>query len=363
MEASNDFGRAGAVADLHAKRSMTPPDHPEQQEAAAGRRVEAKQSVNAAPAAPSGPESHDCDESRVRAEPPDPSLIGQIRLHYRLAKSAEQSRIAIDQRLVSFVRVYLTAWAPDATAEDREKHKKQAGRVVKALQEAAKRKEPDQPILEAVKPHKDDVELYPLAAEMVENAERSRAAFDAMARQHEKSARKRAAKLPAWERLRHIKGFSAWGLAVIVGEAGDISNYSGVRKLYKALGWAPKECYQAGETGGRMVPKAKKGRLHGIVRKPIFQAQWRGERLPTGELVTKDEQRGQPGNIPAHATGPLGEIYGATKRRHIEAGKTKGHAENLAQRTMLKALIHDVHRAWHGMPLDFAPDTTETEQP
>lgn len=265
--------------------------------------------------------------------------INQIRLHYRLAKSAEQSRIITDQRLVSFVRVYLTAWNPGAEEADRAKHKEQATRIIKTLVTAAGKMEEGQTIFDAIaKPHKDDVDLYPLVAEMVLNSHPSRAAFDAVAKQHQKSATKLVETLPAWERIGHVKGFSAWGLAVLIGEAGDIGNYSGCRKLYKRLGWAPKECYETGETGGRKIPRQTKGRIYGIITESLIKAQWRGE---------KD-------NVAPHPIGPFGEVYGAVKARGLESGKTKGHAHKLALRAMTKALIHDVHRAWHEMPLDYA---------
>lgn len=354
MDIDNDFDREGAGNTPAARECVTSPGQTQQPGEGARLGTTATKAVTPPPVALSGPDSHGSRDSHPLHDRPDPSLIAQIRLHYRLAKSAERSRIAIDQRLVSFVRVFLTAWAPGADAAEREKHKAQAARVVKALQTAARTYDSDeQTMLDAVKPHKDDVDLYPQAAEMVLNAEPSRSGFNAMATAHRRTAELLAATLPAWERLQHISGFSAWGLATIIGEAGDIGAYSGVRKLYKALGWAPTECYASEDGKATAVPRAKKGRLYGIIQDPLFRAQWRGERGPDGEAVS-EKHKGEPGNRPAHPIGPFGAVYGANKERHLAAGKTKGHAEKLARRAMLKALLHDVHRGWHGAPLDFA---------
>lgn len=96
----------------------------------------------------------------------------------------------------------------------------------------------------------------------------------------------------------------------------------------------------------------------GIIADPLFRAQWRGAR--EGD---DGSQRGNESqvdfdpvatSIPAHAIGPFGAVYGEAKVRQLAAGKTKGHAEKLARRTMVKALLHDVHRAWHGVELDYA---------
>lgn len=76
----------------------------------------------------------------------------------------------------------------------------------------------------------------------------------------------------------------------------------------------------------------------GIIADALLRAQWRGE---------KD-------GVPAHSIGPFGAVYGEAKARQLAAGKSKGRAEKLARRAMIKALIHDVHAAWHGKALAYA---------
>lgn len=252
-------------------------------------------------------------------------LIDAVRLDYRLAKSAELSRIVITQKLVSFARVYLTAWTPDGEQADRDRARRQAMRAIKTIQAGTY-------------PHEDDADLCEIMAPMVVGMEPSRVIFEQERKQRRKDVEKAVKSMPAWESLQGINGFSAWGLGVIIGEAGNIGLYSGCRKLYKRLGLAPDDAYERGEKStGRKIPRAARGRIMGILAEPLLRQQWRGE---------KDD-------APAHPIGPYGAVYGYNKARHLEAGKTKGHAHNLARRAMIKALLHDVWRAWHGLPLDY----------
>jgi len=283
----------------------------------------------------------------------DKNYIDEIRLNYRLSKSAEGARIVIDQKLVSFARVYLTAWTPDGEELDREKARKQAERVIKTIRKGSI-------------PKAADAELCGIMEPMVLGMEPARMIFDEESKERRKEVVEAVRLLPACDNI-NIVGFGPWGLGVLIGEFGDITDnimpaedrkpgnsYSGVRRIYKRLGLAPDECYPRGEKStGRMTPRKTRGRIIGIIAESLFKHQWAAERGPNGEKLTKEDEKGQPGNIPAHPTGPYGVVHGEAKARHLTAGKKKGHAHNLARRAMIKALIHDVHRAWHGLPPDY----------
>lgn len=257
-----------------------------------------------------------------------PILIGEIRHNYRLAKSAESARIVIDQKLASFVRVYLTDWTPGAEPIERLKANNQALRVIDTVRKGAE-------------PKPQDAELCEMVASMVVGMEPAREHFERARKEHRKEVERRVVRLNAWNRIRHINGFSAWGLGVLIGEAGDIGAYPGCRHLFKRLGLAPDACYESGvKKTGKKIPRAARGHVMGIIADPLLRAQWRGE---------KDD-------IPAHPIGPFGRVYGDTKARKLAEGFTKGHADKTARRAMVKALIHDVHHAWHGMKLDYALD-------
>lgn len=243
-----------------------------------------------------------------------PDLIDAIRLNYRLAKSAEGARIVIDHKLASFARVYLTAWTPSGEELTREKANKQALRVIKTIRKGLPADEEDAALCEVMAP-------------MVVGMEPSRATFEAERKARRKAVEKSVQTLPAYEIIRHVNGFAAWGLGSLIGEAGDIGMYSGCRKLYKRLGLAPNDCYPRGEKStGRMIPRMARGRIMGIIADPLLKAK---------------------------AKNAYGSVYDTNKARHLEAGKTKGHAHNLARRAMVKALLHDVWRAWHGLQPDY----------
>jgi len=275
-------------------------------------------------------------------------LIEQIRLEYRLAKAAEQSRIRIDLGLYAFARVYFSAWKPDAEKMTRQQAAAQAKRVVDQVRAGAA-------------PKDEDAAIYAAMAGMVNTAQASWHAFEEARKQHRKAAEKLALQLPAWQGISHVRGFGVWGLATIVGEVGDVGAYSGCRHLFKRLGLAPDESYPAGEKKtGRMIPRNSRGRIMGIIADPLLRAQWRGAKEDEAGGGSHEHHESQlgfdpaAGPIPAHAIGPFGQVYGEAKAQHLAAGKTKGHAEKLARRAMVKALLHDVHHSWHGIKLDYA---------
>jgi hypothetical protein len=253
-------------------------------------------------------------------------LIDSIRLNYRAAKSAERARITIDQQLVSFCRVYLTAWTPTGEEVDRKKSSAQAMRVIETVRGGEEPADEDRALCEVVET-------------MVKAAEPTRVQFEATRKIHRRAVERAVETIEGWKRIEHVRGFSAWGFGALIGEAGDIGAYSGCRKLYKRLGLAPDECYERGEKNtGRKIPRMARGRVMGIIADALLRAQWRGEK------------EGKP----AHAIGPFGKVYGEAKPRHLANGKSKMHAERLARRAMVKALIHDAWRAYHGLPLDYA---------
>lgn len=248
------------------------------------------------------------------------TTISEIRECYYLAKTAEQTRIRIDQGLYAYARVFLSGWTPDASEAERKKCAARAKRVVDAIR---KGKEPAE----------GDEVIHMAMFGMVTQSQKSWEAFDEQCEIQQKKARLIASELPAWPDLEEIRGFSAWGLAAIIGEAGDLSKYPGCRALYKRLGFAPDECYPRGEMRtGRKIPRMARGRIMGIIAEPLLRQQWRGERE----------------GVPGHPIGPYGAVYADAKARHLASGKTKGHADKIARRAMVKGLLHDVHAAWHG---------------
>jgi len=288
--------------------------------------------------------------------------IDKIRLNYRLAKFAEKERSALDQKLVSFGRIHLTNWLPDMDEKGRKRLNTAALQAVKEIQKGI---EADPEKLSKVAATLTS-SLHEDLAPMVIGLHPARQSLEMERKQSRKRVESSVKSLPAWERLKHIKGFSVWHLGCIIGEFGDLTDdivptearepgkrYSGVRRIYKRFGLAPDSAYPRGEKRtGAMVPRSTRGRIIGIIFDPLLKHQWAAERGPNGEKL-KESEKGRSENIPAHPTGPYGVVYGETKARQLAAGRSNGHAFALARRTMVKALIHDVHKAWHGQPLTY----------
>jgi len=168
---------------------------------------------------------------------------------------------------------------------------------------------------------------------------------------------KAAEALPAFALTERTPGFKALGLAVIVGEAGDLSNYASERKLWRRLGLgvAPGHEEHAYST-------------------------WKGLGLPTGEWDAP-EFPGQPRRA-GYSPRRLGQIYGVVtvplmmfkarhkygehydkRRAHTEITHPTGtfaeckadpsrwtpaHSHADAMRIMTKALVEDLWKEWRG---------------
>ena len=331
----------------------------------AAAQVRAKHRVTARPTDREGRANDAMQATGQPTAPPDPDAIQQLRQTYRLAKAAETTRIQLLAGPAALVRVHAAGWSLDADLAERKRTAAAAKRVVHFLmrrerptvpacnqrgakgvcskcgerKECAKPCAPFPDVLDKVDLEPGDDRVLVVAEPLVVPIAPVWWRFEMERSDRQRTAEKIAKSFPAWHALAHISGFSAWGLAAIVGEAGDLGLYSGCRKLFKRLGLAPDECYPLGERRrGRKIPRGTRGRIVGILAQPLFWAQWRGE---------KDD-------VPARPIGPFGEVYLAAKARHLASGKSKAHADEAARRAMVKALLHDVHRAWHGRPLTYA---------
>lgn len=164
----------------------------------------------------------------------------------------------------------------------------------------------------------------------------SREGWDKHRAQVEKQMRKLARSLPVWPWVEQVKGFGDLGLAIIVGEAGDLSNYATKERLWKRLGLAVIEGERQQRKSGAEAAAAhgynphRRAEVWTLLSDSMFRHQWRGE---------KDDQ-------PAGPSGPYGEVY-AARKAHTETREwTLGHRHNDARRVMSKALIADLWREW-----------------
>lgn len=229
----------------------------------------------------------------------------------------------LDKRLMSVIRRGI-GWTWDAPEAERKPLNAQAERIAKALLTGKDSKPEDAEIADAIGPQ---ASVYRMAREPM-----------IAGRKEVEAEMKRAARtLPVIEWQKSVNGFGEMGLAVIVAEAGDLSNYANPAKLWKRLGLAPyqgkamstwrmpsqrERALTADEWTEQGYSGARLGQVYGVVTEPLIKA-------------NKDKYRA---------------IYDHEKARKVAAEWTLIHAHKHALRVMTKELILDLWRVWNGYP-------------
>jgi hypothetical protein len=264
-------------------------------------------------------------------------IIADIRNCHRQRQFAMELRKMVDLKLGAFVRRQL-GWQKDLPEAERE---------AISAQSAAMLKDMDGPY-----------------ADIIASTMQYRGEFQTKIELPAKKEMARLAKkLPVWEAFgNEVCGFGAVGLAVIVAEAGDLSNYDSEAKLWKRMGLAP---------GQGRVPK-------GLTREATKQA-WidrgyspkrRSHMWNIGEALIKTNGDGKYRTmylarkvylqIKAAEKGlivaPAADI---PKGRNAEfVSQMQIHRQ--AQHYMEKRLLRDLWRAWRGTK---RPVSETTKQP
>lgn len=216
-------------------------------------------------------------------------------------------------------------WRYDMPETEREKMNGRAASLVSALLKG-----------KAVKA--DDAEAASALAADVAAAQAAREPMIAQRAAIEKEMKRLAKTLPAAAWQAETRGFGEMGLAVIIGEAGDLSNYAGPAKLWRRLGLAPYQGH-AGKTW--RVP------------------QWRERALSAEEWSEYGYSAQRLAQVYGVVTEPLIKACGGTVYRDVydhakasfaDRARSPAHAHAHAMRVMTKALILDLWRVWHGMP-------------
>lgn len=158
----------------------------------------------------------------------------------------------------------------------------------------------------------------------------------------EKQMTKEAKKLPVYPWVESVKGFGALGFAQVVGEAGDLSNYATVSRLWKRLGLAVIE-------GGRQRKVAGPDSLkHGYnpsrrsVVWNIGDSLFRANGPYSDVCRDRKEVERQKAADEGLTVCPSAKIPAKDKENY----RSDGHIHNRAKRYMEKRLIRDLWRAW-----------------
>lgn len=170
----------------------------------------------------------------------------------------------------------------------------------------------------------------------------SRELLEKERKQVEKQMAKEAKKLPVYPWVESVKGFGALGFAQIIGEAGDLSNYSTVSKLWKRLGLAV-------INGGRQRMVSGVDALeHGYnpSRRAVVWTIGDSMFRANGPYSDLCRERKEYERAKAESEGltvcPAAKIPAKKKDEY----RSDGHIHNRAKRYMEKRLIRDLWRAW-----------------
>jgi hypothetical protein len=180
----------------------------------------------------------------------------------------------------------------------------------------------------------------------------------------EKQMRELARELPVFEWVKTVKGFSDLGLAVISAEARiPVGEYRTVSGFWKHMALSvengkAQKLPKAGEVKvvGEVYNARRRAEIWAFIDDTMLKHQWAGAKDADGKnpALTK-----QPVAVPAHATGPYGEIYGSRKAytfprveatEHLKpkdpAKWTLARCDRDARRIMAKALLKDLWVEW-----------------
>ncbi len=230
----------------------------------------------------------------------------------------------MDNAMRALVR-RLLGWRWEIPEAERSKINARAARIVAALQSGKPLKDDDQRIGDAVRG--DVMTVVAARTPLV-------AARDDV----ESAMRKMAQSMPVWAWGKDIAGFGPLGLAVIIGEAGDLSNYATVSRLWKRLGLAvingerQRKKASAEDAIAHGYNPRRRAEVWSCVGDPLFKHQSARVDKETG-LVLRDP-------------GPYRIVYDRAKAAFLERGTTKKHAHDHGMRLATKELIKDLWVAW-----------------
>lgn len=267
------------------------------------------------------------DKARAAmSEPGD--AINAITLLYRDYSFAQDQRKRMDLALGAYLRRAL-GWQKDLPEKERKAIAKEATAIAKDA-------------------------LGTRFESMVNAQTEGRACFDTVEAEALKAMVKLATALPVWQSWgKEIRGFGAKSLAVIVAEAGDLSNYPDKSKLWKRMGLAVMgEVRQGGLKKGS---GAEAWIEHGYSPKRRSQMWNIGDAMIKAQVrKVKDDADDDSGE--RTALGEYGQAYLDRKAyelaRDPEMAPIKAHRR--AQRYMEKRLLKHLWQAWRRAKSDMA---------
>lgn len=247
----------------------------------------------------------------------DPILIEQIRSHYKSSCYAMKQQQRMDRALEAHIVFDVLGMPYGADKKVRDRFWADAKKLTSGANKATL---------------KCPIDVAPLVSELVEANSTARKPYDEMRKKHEKAMKLLARKLPVWPMFKAVMPTGELSLARIVGEAGDISQYATVSKLWKRMGLAVMSGSRQGNPG--KGASADDWIAHGYVprRRSIMWV--------IGDSMMKNNKTYRPHYIAHKAY----ELARTDENKPMSAM----HAHRRAQRKMEKDFLADLWSAWMG---------------
>jgi len=287
-------------------------------------------------------------------QPDIPATCAAIRYQHRQRVYAMDQRKRADMALGSFLRMVL-GWSLAIPKAEQEAIRVKAGELVAAGEKLFKQQAKPEAKRKAVDGIDDLV--FVEWQNLIMASIKARKPFDDIEAASTKEMERLAVLLPAWADFgQAVRGFGARSLAVIVAEAGDLSNYPKKGHLWKRMGVAVIDGTRQG--GLRKTAPKDEWIEHG------YNRQRRACMFVIGDTMVKtadtyrqvyldrkeyERQRAAEAGL---IVAPSAKI--PAKRQH--EFMSDGHIHRRAQRYMEKRLLRDLWQAWnhreveHGSP-------------
>ena len=288
------------------------------------------------------------DQPGVASTPVSPALIASIREACAMRRDTLKATFRITNQTLALVRRAL-GYQTDMSESDTKKLCKRAVAIVASIQKGLTAPVGEEDVAEAVAP-------------FVLSSCTATIPFVSYRTQLEKTLTAKAKLLPVYPWCESVKGFGALGLAIIVGECGDLSGYSNPAKVWKRMGLAVMgSCRQGGLPKGSPAeawiehgysPRRRSAMWtlgDSLLRqqneyRELYLARKATEiqkALAEG-LVVVSTTKATVENWRAAGLEPIEHVKKLDKDKHRQAG----HIAQRAQRYAEKRLLRNLWRAW-----------------
>ena len=259
-------------------------------------------------------------------------VIAEIRYHHRNRNYAMEQRKRADLSLLSFLKIQL-GWSKALPDAERDAIAKRAAALIK-----------------------NPTDEW---AGVILAAVAAREPFEAVEKAAVKEMERLAKSLPVWSSWGEgIKGFGARSLAVIVGEAGNLSNYPTKAHLWKRMGLAVMDGIRQG--GLSKNAGADAWVAHGYSKQRRSRVWTIGDSMVKTDgpyravyLARKEYER-ERAEREGLTVAPSAKIPKKDADRYI----SDGHVHRRAQRYMEKKMLRDLWVAWRRTRAIVSPDGT-----